>query len=202
MKLSSTVRVGALCWLAAAPVFLIADVVTGLAWSDPPYSWATHNISDLGNVHCGMWDSTRPRYVCSPWHSLMNVSFLLTAALLAAGLVLTWRVLGRGGSVRVAQSLLLLAAAGYALAGAYPADVDENLHVLGALLILVLGNIGLALAGLAPRTTTLGRLRVLTVTAGTVAAAGSILFFAQQSMGLGDDEICHALDVFGWPYHQ
>ncbi|GIE88340.1 DUF998 domain-containing protein [Actinoplanes regularis] len=185
MNPSRLARIGASCWILAAPLFLAANVLTALRWHNPAFSWATHNISDLGNVHCGIWDTTRPRNVCSPWHPLMNTAILATAALLAAGLVLTWRALGHGVVVRLAQSLLLLAVLGYALAGAYPADVDENLHVLGAVLILVVGNLGLPIAGLAPRTTTLGRYRVLTLSAGLIALAGSVLFFAQQGLGLG-----------------
>ncbi|PSK67176.1 hypothetical protein B0E53_00810 [Micromonospora sp. MH33] len=52
-------RLGAACWLLATPLFLAANVVVGLAWRQPPFSWATNNISDLGNVTCGRWDSTR-----------------------------------------------------------------------------------------------------------------------------------------------
>lgn len=108
MNLSRTTRIGALCWIVAAPLFLTANVVTGLGWHHPPYSWATNNISDL-----------------------------VTAALLAAGLILTWRALGQGFIVRLAQSMLLLSIAGYALAGRFPADINENLHFLGALLVLI-----------------------------------------------------------------
>ncbi|WP_328369224.1 DUF998 domain-containing protein [Micromonospora zamorensis] len=185
MNLNPTGRVGALCWAAAAPIFLVASLVTGLRWREPTYSWALHNISDLGNAHCGVWDTTRPRYVCSPWHPLMNAAMLTTGVLLAAGLLLTWRLLGRGGVVRSAQTLLLVAAGGYALAALYPADVDENLHVLGAFLIMGLGNVGLLLAGFAPGTTTLGRWRPLTLTAGFIALVGTVLFFAQQGVGIG-----------------
>nr|WTA67583.1 DUF998 domain-containing protein [Micromonospora sp. NBC_00855] len=185
MNLNRTGRVGALCWLAAAPIFLVASLITGLRWRDPTYSWATHNISDLGNAHCGVWDTTRPRYVCSPWHPLMNTAILATAVLLVVGLLLTWRILGHGPVVRSAQTLLLLAAGGYALAAVYPADVDENLHVLGAFLIMGVGNIGLLLAGFAPHGTTLGRWRRLTLTAGLIALAGTVLFFAQQGLGIG-----------------
>ncbi|MFF0172303.1 MULTISPECIES: DUF998 domain-containing protein [Micromonospora] len=185
MNLNRTGRVGALCLVAAAPVFLVANLVTGLRWQDPTYSWATNNISDLGNVHCGIWDTTRPRYVCSPWHPLMNTAMLATAALLAVGLLLTWRILGRGGVVRSAQALLLLATIGYALAARYPADVDENLHVLGAFLIMGVGNIGLLLAGFAPGSTLLGRWRRLTLAAGLTALVGTVLFAAQQGVGIG-----------------
>src|SRR5690606_34895385 len=152
---------------------------------NPPFSWATHNISDLGNVHCGVWDTTRPRYVCSPWHPLMNASFVLTALLLIVGFVLLWLLLCRGAAPRVAPWPVLLAAVGYALAGAYPADVNENLHFLAALLILVLGNIGLPLAAFAPAGTVLGEIRPLTLVAAVVALAGSVLFLTQQPLGIG-----------------
>lgn len=52
-------RLGSYSWLLAAPLFLAANVISGLAWRHPPFSWAIHNISDLGNVTCGRWDTTR-----------------------------------------------------------------------------------------------------------------------------------------------
>ncbi|WP_433116222.1 DUF998 domain-containing protein [Micromonospora sp. CA-246542] len=185
MSLTRSGRVAALCWAVAAPVFLVAGLVTGLRWREPTYSWATHNISDLGNVHCGIWDTTRPRFVCSPWHPLMNAAMLATAVLLAIGLLLTWRLLGRGGVVRSAQILLLLATGGYALAALYPADIDENRHVLGAFLIMGVGNVGLLLAGFAPDSTVLGRWRRISLAAGLTALAGTVLFAAQQDVGIG-----------------
>src|SRR5690349_9483282 len=121
MHNTTITKLGALCLIVAAPVFLAANVIIGLGWHHPPYSWATDNISDLGNVTCGIWDTTRPRPVCSPWHAGFNTAALVTAALLAAGIILTWHALGRRLVVRTTQTLVLLAAAGYALAGAYPA---------------------------------------------------------------------------------
>ncbi|MFB9236611.1 DUF998 domain-containing protein [Plantactinospora siamensis] len=178
-------RAGALCWALAAPLFLAANLVTGLGWRHPPYSWATNNISDLGNVHCGVWDTTRPRYVCSPWHPIMNAGMLLTGALLAAGVLLTWRALGPGRLIRVARSLLLLAGVGFALAGVFPADADENWHFLAALLVLGAGPVGLTLAGLAPRAGAPGRLRLPTLAAGLLALTGAVLFVAQRDAGIG-----------------
>jgi hypothetical membrane protein len=165
---------GALYWTIAGPLFLTANVIVGLAWNRPPYSWATANISDLGNVTCGIWDTSRPRLVCSPWHTSMNVVILLTAALLAAGAVLAWRGW-------LARSLLLLTSLGYALAGFFPADVNENAHVLGALLIMGFGNAGLIAA--AGRFS--GWLRGFTVAMGLIAIAGTVLFFSQQGLGIG-----------------
>ena len=200
MLLTRPAILGALCWLVAGPLFLAANVMASLGWRDPRFSWATNNISDLGNVHCGVWDTTRPRYVCSPWHGPMNAAVVLTGILLAAGILLGWRAAARsagagsagsaGGSAgarrrpvaaRAAMVLLLLAAIGYGLAGAFPADVDENQHFLGALLVLVVGNVGLLVAAFATR----GRARAWTLVAAGVAIAAAVLFFDQQSMGIG-----------------
>ena len=193
MLLTRPAILGALCWLVAGPLFLAANVMASLGWRDPRFSWATNNISDLGNVHCGVWDTTRPRYVCSPWHGPMNAAVILTGILLAAGILLGWRTVPRaarsvtgsaGGSAvaaRAAMVLLLLAATGYGLAGAFPADVDENQHFLGALLVLVVGNVGLLVAAFATR----GRARAWTLVAAGVAIAGAVLFFDQQSLGIG-----------------
>lgn len=167
------------CWIAAAPLFLAANVVAGLPW-DPPYSWATGNISDLGNATCGLWDTTRPRYVCSPWHGFMNTAILLTAVMLAIGAV----SLLRG---RLARVLLLLTALGYALAALYPADVNENAHFLGALLIMGTGNAGLVIAAFAlPAHLRPGRwLRDWTLIMAGIAIVGTVLFFGRLGLGIG-----------------
>lgn len=178
-------RLGALFWLLAAPLFLAATVVTALAWQNPSFSWAAHNISDLGNVTCGRWDTTRPREVCSPWHPVMNSAMITTGVLLALGVLLTWSVLGRGAAVRAAQLLTLAGAGGYVLAGAYPADVDENRHFLAALLIFVPGNLGMLLAALARRATVLGAVRWWSLGSGLTGTTGTVLFLARVDLGFG-----------------
>jgi hypothetical membrane protein len=178
-------RLGAACWLLAAPLFLAANVIVGLAWRRPPFSWATHNISDLGNVTCGLWDGTRPRPVCSPWHAAMNGATAATAALLALGVLLTWPALGRGAAATAARLLTLAAAAGYALAAAAPADVDENRHFLAALLIFVLGNLGMLVAALARRSPVLGGMRAASLVLGSTGMAGVVFFFGRVDLGIG-----------------
>lgn len=182
MRMSRLATAGALCWALALPLFIAAGVVAGAAWRDPPYSWAADNISDLGNVTCGVWDGRR---VCSPWHAAMNASILATGVLLAAGILLTWRAAGRGAVLRTGQALLLLAAGGYVLAGWYPADVDGHVHVLGALLVLGAGNAGLAVAGLARHGTALGTVRAFTLSVAGAGLAGAVLFAARRPVGLG-----------------
>lgn len=178
-------RAGGLCLVLALPLFLLANIVAGLRWTDPAFSWADHNISDLGNVHCGVWDTTRPREVCSPWHAQFNASVLATTALLLVGMLLTWRALGRGGAVRTAQVLALVGVLGYGLVGAYPADVDEEMHLLAALLVFVAANVAPVVAGFARRGTLLGGMRRGSLVLGTVALAGTVLFLAQVDLGFG-----------------
>ncbi|MEU4620514.1 DUF998 domain-containing protein [Actinoplanes sp. NPDC023801] len=164
--------------MLAAPVLVVAEVVVGLSWAAPGYSWAGGNISDLGNVGCGMWDSSRPRYVCSPWHAVMNVALVVAAALVAAGLVLTSRLCMVG---RVARWLMGCGAAGLGLAGWYPADVNENVHVLGAFLVFVCGNAGLVLAGRRVG----GRWGAVTVVLGAAGLVATVLFVARPGLGVG-----------------
>jgi len=178
-------RLGSYSWLLAAPLFLAANVISGLAWRHPPFSWAIHNISDLGNVTCGRWDTTRPREVCSPWHVAMNSAMIVTGVLLALGVLLTWSALGRGAATTATRLLALAGAGGYVLAGAYPADVNENNHFLAALLIFVLGNVGMIVAALARRSPVLGAMREDSLALGLTGLAGTVLFLAQVDLGIG-----------------
>lgn len=178
-------RVGVLGWLLAAPVFLAANLVTGLAWRHPRYSWEVNNISDLGNVTCGTWDTTRPREVCSPWHVAMNGAMIATGVLLAVGVLLSWSALGRGVAATAARVGTLAGAGGFVLAGAYPADVNENNHFLGAVLIFVLANIGMLVAAADRRSPVLGSMPAVSLALGATGVAGTALFLAQVDLGFG-----------------
>ncbi|GIE28208.1 hypothetical protein Ait01nite_012530 [Actinoplanes italicus] len=168
------VLVGAVCWVLAGPVLLVADVVVGLGWPEPGYRWWSYNISDLGNVTCGVWDTSRPRYVCSPWHAAMNVALVVASVLVLAGLVLARRLRAVGP---VAWWLLACGAAGLGLAGLFPADVNENVHVLGAFVLFVCGNAGLVAAG--------RRAGVFTAGLGVLGALATVLFLSRPGLVLG-----------------
>lgn len=198
VTLSPSARLGAACWMLAFPLFLLANVIVGLGWRHPGYSWRADNISDLGNVRCGLWDTTRPRYVCSPWHPWMNGALVLTGLLVVIGMLLTGTALGRGRLLRTAQVLVGLGAAGLALAGIFPADVNENNHVLGALLLFGFGNLGLLLIAPALRGRGPEPIRVISLAAGLTALIGTVLFAAQVGplIGVGGME---RLAVFPLP---
>ena len=140
---SRFVRIGALAFITGIVQFFIVHLIVEHAWPTP-YSWAYNNISDLGAVTCGPWEGNG-RYICSPLHVWMNVSFLIQGLLLILGLILTqpyWNYF----STRTPLTLMLLAGMGWILVGVAPADVNRNLHISGALLIFFCGNLGLVFA--------------------------------------------------------
>lgn len=79
-------RIGAAAWVLGTIQFFICHLIVEFAWPTP-YSWSLNNVSDLGNVYCQPWGDNA-RYVCSPLHSLMNVSFVIHGMLIIAGVVL------------------------------------------------------------------------------------------------------------------
>ena len=185
----TTSRIAALAMIAGPAQFMVANIVTQLGWSTP-YSWADNNISDLGNVHCAVSRDGDPRYICSPWHVVLNTSAVLDGLLLIVGVVLSAALWRQGRATKVARVFLIGGALGFITAGLSPADVDLNLHVLGAFLIMGLGNIGFLLACFARRDTLLGRLRMLTVSGAVVAFIGTLLHFSNghAPFGVGGSE--------------
>ncbi|MET8750336.1 DUF998 domain-containing protein [Streptomyces sp. NPDC004667] len=179
------VRIGYSAWIVGVVQFFIVHGIVESAWARP-YSWARNNISDLGNAHCALQPEPEPRYVCSPEHGLMNVSFVALGVLLVLGSVMIggflWR---RGRAAAVARLLLAGAGAGFVLAGLAPADVNENQHVLGAVLIMAAGNVGLVLAGPGLAEDVPAPLRWSTGLLGVTAVTAFVLFLSHRYLGLG-----------------
>ena len=176
---STRYAAGSIVIAASLVQFLVVQLLVESRW-DTPYSWATNNVSDLGNVTCGSWGPD-DRYVCSPWHDLMNVSFVV----FGVGIVVGTLILGRAlGLLRTPTALIASSGIGYVLAGVYPADVNENMHVLGALFIFFAGNVGLLVLGLS-RGTAAGPLRIATIAAGIAGLTCTVLFLARVDVGIG-----------------
>src|SRR5215213_175850 len=73
-------------WVCAAQFFL-AQVIAQSRWTTP-FSLATNYISDLGNTTCGLYPAVTGKYVCSPWHTVMNTSFVLQGVIILVGAAL------------------------------------------------------------------------------------------------------------------
>ncbi len=183
-RTSVTARIGAAALIVGTVQFFVVQLVVEAGWHTP-YSWSENNISDLGNVGCRLWDDSRPRYVCSPLHGVMNASFAVHGALLLTGVLLAGACWGRGAISASSRILLAIAAGGWVLVGLVPADVEENLHVGGALLIMGLGNLGLLLTGFTSRDALFGGLRSVTLSIAAAAALAAWMFFGQYDPGIG-----------------
>jgi len=162
-------RFGALVWLAGVVLFFALHLYAEAAWKNPDYSWAANNISDLGNVYCQPWGDDR-RFVCSPRHDAMNAGFVIQGAAMLIGLAAV--SLRRAGSART--------------------------WTAGALLIMILGNIGLALGPAMPAEPP--RLRWTAPVLGAVGIAGAALFFTgnDPGLGLGGMERVAAYPMLAW----
>lgn len=176
-----SVRAGAAAWIVASVQFFLVMVIVQLGW-ESPYSWADNNISDLGNVHCGEFGG---RDVCSPLHDLMNVSFVLGGVLFLGGTLLTASAWPRTAVSYLARLLLAATAGGWMVAGLSPADVNEELHVIGgAFVIFVFGNLALLLIGFV-RTGPIARVRWYAVAFGVLGLLAMVLHFTGNGLGLG-----------------
>ncbi|MFE9972070.1 DUF998 domain-containing protein [Streptomyces hirsutus] len=189
-------RIGYVAWIVGVAQFFVVQGIVESAWVRPAYSWARNNISDLGNVHCGLRTWPESRYICSPEHGLMNGSFIALGVLLVVGFVLTGGageageagsgVLWRGGRVAVSAWMLLVSGgAGFVVIGLAPTDVHKGLHVVGAALIMGSGNVGLVLAGFGLADRVPRPLRRVTGLLGVVALLAFGLFLSGHYLGLG-----------------
>lgn len=131
-------RIGELLWILCAQFFL-AEQVTSHAWK-LPYSFTRNYISDLGAIHCGA-------LICSPWHEIMNGSFMLQGLLIAAGAVALWTHFR--GIGKVALALLAICAVGVVLVGLAPSDQNPALHTVGATIHFVAAGLGICVMGVA-----------------------------------------------------
>ncbi|MFD5661965.1 DUF998 domain-containing protein [Streptomyces hirsutus] len=148
-------RIGYVAWIVGVAQFFVVQGIVESAWVRPAYSWARNNISDLGNVHCGLRTWPESRYICSPEHGLMNGSFIALGVLLVVGFVLTGgagEVDGAGGVGRAGGAGEVDGAGGVGGAGGAGGGVlwRGGRVAVSAWMLLVSGGAGFVLIGLAP----------------------------------------------------
>lgn len=193
---ASSGSAGAALWAGATVGFMAVHLIVQNAWSQP-YSWVINNISDLGHVTCSAFDG---RDICSPLHMLFNVGFVLTGLLITTGVLLTTRCWGTRKTATTARILLGLAGVGYVIAGLNPADVNLDLHVVAALMILIAGNAALLVAGFMSPDALLGRLRPISRFLGFIGLGAALLHLAGLTgwLGLGGMERVAAFPLLVW----
>lgn len=178
--LNRQVVVGAACWLLTL-VFFAGQVVTQLAMKTP-YSLITNEISDLGSTTCGpITVLTYHANVCSPWHDVMNGTFVVTGLLTLLGAFSTRSAWPQRRLTTWGLVLLVLAGLGQILAGLAPENVQPGLHVLGALPGILGLNIAILFLGCA-----VWRARRWTAVYSLLTAiVGLFGFLIAPSLGLG-----------------
>ncbi|WP_081586113.1 DUF998 domain-containing protein [Tsukamurella sp. 1534] len=195
--------------LASSALYFLAELVVSTRWPHP-YSWSDNMISDLGVPECLGWLSrsdglaVADRFVCSPWHPVMNSAFVVVGALgIAAALVL--RPLLPAPWDRIVAALATLNGVALACVGLFPGSAGEfpggselrtAIHPVAAYAEHVSG---LALMGVAVLLTVRGRTRLAGVTALLIAVSGlaALVIPWAAPLGAGGTERA-AIDPFLW----
>ncbi|MFI8569237.1 DUF998 domain-containing protein [Rhodococcus sp. NPDC078407] len=187
MKRTTVLAAGA--FLVGGLTYLAAEAIAALGWSDPPYSYARNNISDLGIPDI------------SPWHAVMNTGFVVDGTLFVlAGLGLS--VLFEGRARWILLGTAIVHGVGSVVVGLAHASVDGASvpHAAGAGMAIIGGNLVLLAVGRygsrvgAPRWYTVG-----SAAAGAVGLAGLALFLADPGiLDGGTFERISVYTIIGW----
>src|ERR1017187_1472407 len=135
-------RIGPYLYLSSLQYFVV-QLVVSLRWS-PAYSLGSDTISDLGNTACGRFNG---RYICSPLHTLMNVSFVVLGVTMVAGSVLVWRGLSSARARSLGFAFMGIGGIGVVLVGLFPENSVSALHGIGSALPFLIGNVGVLMLG-------------------------------------------------------
>jgi hypothetical membrane protein len=171
-------RVGPIFWMISVQYFIIQIIVASV-WSKP-YSLSKNTISDLGNTACAVYGKN---FVCSPLHSLMNVSFIILGCTMIAGEVLIYREFRKGKAAIFGFIFMAFAGGGTILVGSFPENTVSALHIIGAALPFFVGNIGEVILGISLDIPI--KLRIYTIFSGLFALSALGLFISHNYLGLG-----------------
>ena len=160
--------------------YFLAQLIVARRWS-PPYSLSRNTISDLGNTACGPYGT---RFVCSPWHGVMDASFVVLGLTMALGSAcLLQQVPARRGTT-IGVALMAAAGFGVILVGLFPENSVPEIHGTGAALSFLLGNAGIIVLG--GSVSLPASLRVYSFLAGAIALAALGCFASGRYLGLGE----------------
>ncbi|GAB3840493.1 DUF998 domain-containing protein [Kribbella italica] len=163
--------------VVGALIYFLAEFIAAAAWTDPPYSYTYHFISDLG-VHGP--SVLFGQYMYSPLAWVMNTGFFLFGLTLFTGIALLGRSLGRRRWLVLVTGAML--AVGGVLLALFPGsgeamnDGTGDYHSLGALAGFIGGNLLAILLGRRHRelqvSSTLGKVLVAAGITGLVSMVG------------------------------
>lgn len=198
--------IGAAAWISSIQYFFVQWWVAS-TWPKP-YSPSVNFISDLGNTACGNIPGSLARYVCSPDHYWMNISFTLLGITTALGAILLRPRLMPGRLGLISTSLFVASGIGIAMVGQNPENIAIGRHIIGAYLDAYGACLAIIFMGLSIKEQGIrpgfGMLNILTgttllalVTIDNIGIFANIPVFA---LGLGQggmEKLCNYL-IYSW----
>ena len=172
-----------MAWILTLQFFVVQGIVQ-TAWTTP-FSLAHNMISDLGRETCGpLLRAPGIDFACSPWHALMNASIIANGFLIPLGMILTRRSWPSTLLMTLALAMIALTAPGHIMVGLFPSDTATSGHMIGAGMILALGNPGMVVAGWAAWRER--RIQAITsLLLGVAGIVGTVLFLWMIDLGIG-----------------
>lgn len=177
---------GQILYITSIQYFLI-QILVAQQWS-PSYSLTRDTISDLGNTSCGTFNA---RFVCSPLHSLMNVSFVILGLAMTLGSVLIFHQVLKSRSATAGCASMALSGIGVVMVGIFPENSISALHGLGAAVPFVMGNIAIIVLGYSLNLPV--PLRIYSFLSGACALLALVSYASSHYLGLGEGGIERAV---------
>jgi hypothetical membrane protein len=175
-------RLGPVLYASSIQYFL-AQILVAQEWPRP-YSVAHDTISDLGNTSCGIFNS---RFVCSPLHNVMNVSFIVLGLAMTLGSLLIYHQFSGSRSTALGFDMMAISGIGVIMVGIFPENTISPLHGIGAALPFVLGNAGVIVLGLSLNLP--APMRLYSFLSGGVAILALGFYASSHDLGLGEGGI-------------
>ncbi|MCW1907912.1 MAG: DUF998 domain-containing protein [Candidatus Saccharibacteria bacterium] len=169
---------GSLLWVSSLQYFVV-QIIAAAAF-EGGFSIASNTISDLGNSVCGLYGD---RYVCSPLHPLMNASFILVGTTQLLGAALLYKSMKSSRLRLFGFGSMVLAGVGTIVVGIFPENTIGTLHVIGAALPFVFGNLSMIALGSQlklPRW-----LKTYSYVSGILGLLALVLFLLKMYPGIG-----------------
>jgi len=163
--------------------FFAVQIFVAMRWN-PPYSLARDTISDLGNTACGTFNA---RFVCSPLHGVMNVSFIVLGVAMTAGSLLISRRFAKGRAATVGFAAMAVSGIGVIIVGIFPENSVPAFHGLGAAVPFTVGNAALIVMAAAPMMP--AALRLYSFLSGALAILALVSYSSRHYLGLSEGGI-------------
>ena len=173
---------GPILYISSLQYFFTQSLVA-LRWSIS-YSLRKNTISDLGNTACGGFND---RYICSPLHALMNLSFVVLGLTMIAGSVLIHHALTSTRARSLGFTFMGIGGLGVVVVGIFPENSVSALHGIGSALPFLIGNVGVVVLGFSLEVPLM--LRLYTLLTGAVALTALALYVSTHYFGLGEGGI-------------